>query len=766
MRAAWKELQPKKVAVALFCGWLALLATQFPIVLDNVYDTQFIWQLVFPMLVATAWEPVYAYITGIGGLVFLLPFGEMPGRGLGNLLIGLLYLLLLLVCGHFCNRGKRRCNYYLVHVLYAAFYFVVIVLFYKEALLHNPPGRYLDRFISPVILRVQAITVVFCILALAAFVKVLISQPAVRKLLWMPPLAYSDRNSSLFFISFMVAFGFFIVDGFFEAFYFESRGIHTSLLSSSFGQIIKLPIVFAVACMICDAIISSTMRSQESHDKLMKSEERYRMIFQHTADAYFEIDADGVVLNVNPAIYTNLGFTPGYILGQHISLLFHDKEEINGLLTRLFTSEQVTNIEIKGMLSNRMNCSLLVSGNVMRLGKQRLAVITARNISDYKKAEEKRWELSALLNAIFESNKDFIWTVDCRTFALISFNQAFSHYIRDNFGRAIRPGSALEEVFSGEDQVLFAHYYRQVLEKGDFSVEYTALGGALILNLNFYPVKLNRDIASIAVFTKDVTAQKRAERKIVELNAGLEQTVEERTQELRTAYHDLESFSYTVTHEFKTPIREIDAYLEIIQEDNYDTLTAQSKEDILSAKKVCTQTLDMIQKMMIYTKAGFMVLNIEKIDMKKLVLECFNDIQQANESKNLELELYELPSLYADRFLMRVAVMNVMSNSIKFSQTRERIALVAGYMSGGGQVTYYFKDNGVGFERALGNNLFELFNRAHNSSEYEGSGIGLALVKRILNRHGGQVGIVGEAGRGCVVFFTFQHPATPRLPDS
>ncbi|HBR02066.1 MAG TPA: hypothetical protein DD738_05605 [Ruminiclostridium sp.] len=257
------------------------------------------------------------------------------------------------------------------------------------------------------------------------------------------------------------------------------------------------------------------------------------------------------------------------------------------------------------------------------------------------------------------------------------------------------------------------------------------------------------------------TAQKRAERKIVELNAGLEQTVEERTRELRRAYHDLESFSHTVTHEFKTPIREIGTYLEIIQEDNYDQLGEQSKADIQLARKVCNQTLDMIENMMIYTKAGFMVLNIEKIDMMELVKNCFKDLQQANEDKKIELQLNDLPDLYSDRFLLRMAIMNVLNNSIKFAQNRPVIQLVAGHMESEKEIAYYFKDNGVGFDMSNAKGLFKLFNRAHNSSDYEGNGIGLALVKRILSRNGGYAEIIGEKDRGCVVVFIFQRKYQP-----
>ena len=235
----------------------------------------------------------------------------------------------------------------------------------------------------------------------------------------------------------------------------------------------------------------------------------------------------------------------------------------------------------------------------------------------------------------------------------------------------------------------------------------------------------------------------------------MEQTVADRTQSLKKAYQDLESFSFTMIHELKTPIREIHAYLEVIQEDNFSILIEQSREDIASAQRVCLNTLDMIEKMMLYTKAGFMMLDIEKIEMEGLVKDGFEEICQANANVHMHLTMTALPYLYVDKFLLHVAIANVLSNSMKFSREKEVIELEVGCSETKEYFIYYFKDNGMGFSMKKGKDLFELFQRAHNSGEYEGNGIGLALVNRIVERHGGAVDIQGKAGEGCTVYFLF-----------
>ena len=585
--------------------------------------------MIFPMLTVSAFGFPYVYITAFLGLIIFIPFVQYPEWGVGNVLFSLLYFVLLCICGNDVSK-ERLSKYYMRFVIYAGVYYLIIVTFFRELLEFNYPGHYFERFASPMVVRIQTITMVFGIVAIASVVKVLLELPVIRKILMMRPLPYSHKNTKLFCIAVTIAFAFLSVDGMFESFYFKSRGIHTFLFYSSFGSLVKLPIVLATGCMICDAIINNTMNNLCAQDKLKKSEERYRMIFQHITDACFEIDKAGKILNYNPAV-RELGINVGPIYEEPLSKWFSDGKKIEELVGKLFEEKHIENIEMQSLMSDGKERSVLISGNVMEYGERQVAVLTVR----------------------------------------------------------------------------------------------------------------------------DITSQKAAEQEIAELNAGLEQTIQERTRSLDMAYRDLESFSYTLIHELKTPIREIDTYLEIIKEDSYETLIDQSREDISAAQRVCVRTLDMIEKMMIYTRTGFITLNLERIDFRQMVENCYMSIRQANADKDMELIISDLPHLYADTFLMRVAVMNILSNSIKFSKVSQKIILEVGYRYEEEQLIYYFKDNGVGFEKSSTNELFDLFYRAHNTSEYDGNGVGLALVRRIVERHGGNVDICGKIDKGCIVYFIF-----------
>lgn len=241
------------------------------------------------------------------------------------------------------------------------------------------------------------------------------------------------------------------------------------------------------------------------------------------------------------------------------------------------------------------------------------------------------------------------------------------------------------------------------------------------------------------------------------LNKQLESTVIERTDQLSKAYSDLESFSYTVSHELKTPIREIETYIEFIGEDNAGVLNEQSLKDIESIKNVCTNTMHLIQSMMEYSRVGYKALNNEYIDMNSVITECFSEIMKPVHDRKVRLETGDIPQIYGDKFLIKQLVFNIISNSVKFTQEKEEAVISVTADPSEDTVTLYFRDNGVGFKPNSNVHLFNVFDRMHNESDYEGSGIGLAMVKKIVKRFNGKVTIEGWPNKGCCV--TVQLPA-------
>lgn len=222
-------------------------------------------------------------------------------------------------------------------------------------------------------------------------------------------------------------------------------------------------------------------------------------------------------------------------------------------------------------------------------------------------------------------------------------------------------------------------------------------------------------------------------------------------QALKEAYEDLDSLIYTLTHELKSPAREIELYAEFIEEDNRDRLLPQSVKDIQSICDTCQNIISLVRLMMDYSRVGFKVIEKKKIDMTLLIRQCFDEQVIAHENQFVKLQTETLPEFYGDLFMIRLMLMNIISNSVKFTLGRENALIKVSYNFHDGGVEYCISDNGIGFDQKYAENLFEPFQRLQNEGAYEGNGIGLASVKKVVERFDGRVSIHGTLNKGCVV---------------
>ena len=234
----------------------------------------------------------------------------------------------------------------------------------------------------------------------------------------------------------------------------------------------------------------------------------------------------------------------------------------------------------------------------------------------------------------------------------------------------------------------------------------------------------------------------------------LERRIHERTAQLEAANRELEAFTYSVSHDLRAPLRAIDGYTRILLDDYQPLLDAEGKRVCSVISDGAHKMSDLIDDLLAFSRMGRSALNPSKIDMETLVKTIFQELTTAQSRKRIDFQVDTVRPAVGDPALLRQVWVNLLSNAIKFSSRQKHAVIRVKGENGENETVYSVKDNGVGFDMQYAGKLFGVFQRLHSVREFEGNGVGLALVQRVILRHGGRVWAEGEVGKGAIFYFT------------
>jgi signal transduction histidine kinase len=251
-----------------------------------------------------------------------------------------------------------------------------------------------------------------------------------------------------------------------------------------------------------------------------------------------------------------------------------------------------------------------------------------------------------------------------------------------------------------------------------------------------------------------ISERGRAEQEVKALNACLEKRVAERTGELQSTIRDLQTFSYSISHDLRTPLRSMNSFANVLLEDYGAQLNEEGKRLLNSIVQRTVNMGTLIDDLLSFSRNSRLQLAVAPIDMTALVKELVEKLSGEGEASGVEFRIAALPRASGDRAMIAQVLENLLANAVKFSRKTERPVVTVGSLPGEQELVYFVKDNGIGFDMKYIDAIFGVFQRLHHAEDYEGTGVGLAIVEQIVTKHGGRVWAEGHPGEGAIFYFS------------
>jgi PAS domain S-box-containing protein len=489
------------------------------------------------------------------------------------------------------------------------------------------------------------------------------------------------------------------------------------------------------------------------------SEVSYRRLFEAARDGILILDYNtGRISDVNPFLIELLGFSRSEMLGKTVGELspFKDIESNQAMLERLQTVGFVRYEDLPLRARDGRKRDVEFVSNVYEDGGEKVIQCNIRDITKRKKEEMD----SLRLAAIVESSDDAIIGKDLRGI-VTSWNAAaereFGYTASEMIGHSITrlvPSDRQEEELKILSQIArgksVRHFETMRLRKD---------GSAFNVSVTVSAIRNSAGkIVGASKVVRDITTRKQAEETIHRLNSELEQRVIERTAELESANKELDAFSYSVSHDLRAPLRAVDGFSQAVLEDYGDQLPEEGRHYLRTIRGGAQRMGALIDDLLTFSRLSRLPLNKRSVAPKRVVREALEELGFPIEGRAVEMRIGDLPLCQGDAALLKQLWLNLLSNALKYTRQREPAVIEVGCTRDDKEQAniYFVRDNGAGFDMRYADKLFGVFQRLHRAEDFEGTGVGLAIVQRIVHRHGGRVWAESAVDHGATFYFTLE----------
>lgn len=503
-----------------------------------------------------------------------------------------------------------------------------------------------------------------------------------------------------------------------------------------------------------------TEELREAFRALGEADKRYRRMVDTDIKGILMIDEEGKTSYANHKMARMLGYTVKEMLGRPLTD-FVNEEDVPTAEEKIDRSRRGIKEQYDFRFQRRDGTVLwaIVSATPHFNGDGSYAggVSMLTDITERKHVEEALRESEQRFKDVAFSSADLVWEVDREG----RFTYC-SDSVRDVLGYTLEEieGQRLFEFMTPDEcerlKKIYAWVARNRLPIKDLENNYIKKDGKVVVMLtNGVPIVDGRGkLLGYRGVLKDITEHKQIDEERTRINEELESRVEERTAQLEDANKELESFSYSVSHDLRTPLRAIASFSRIIIEENSADLDVEARHRLDLVVQNAVRMEELIKGILEFSRTGWQEMRMSRIDMEELTDDVFIELTTGATGRFVDFKLDRLPAARGDRLLIHQVLTNLISNAIKFTGKEEKPRIEIGGKAEAEENVYWVKDNGVGFDTRYADKLFKVFSRLHSSDDFEGTGIGLANVQRILRRHGGRSWAESELGQGATFYFT------------
>jgi PAS domain S-box-containing protein len=496
---------------------------------------------------------------------------------------------------------------------------------------------------------------------------------------------------------------------------------------------------------------------RRAEEALQKSERRYRLLFERNLAGVCRSTVDGRVLECNQAFARMLGFDSADKMQQTQAVKpYFNTSDRDAYIAKLKAEGSLTNYESCLRRKDGSPVWTLRNATLVRDEETGDLVVegTLIDISERKQAEEALRRSEERFRVFMENSPVVAFIKDAEG-RYLYVNRPFEEMFGVERGRAL--GRTNFEWLPEETARSFRRSDEVALHGGIASEMLETVpsrsGTRHLLGFKFLvpDVSGRPTVGGVAI---DVTDRVQAQEKISLLNQELESRVKKRTAELEAANKELEAFTYSVAHDLRAPLRHINGFSTILSEEHGGELSAAANDYLVRIGDAAAHMGKLIDNLLELARLGRRAMIWQQVDLQELVRELVRDLEPELNGRAIEWHLGKLASVRCDRVLVRQALGNLLSNAVKYTRPRNPAVIEVGCRENNGTKTFYVRDNGVGFSMAYAGKLFGVFQRLHSQEDFEGTGVGLAVVHRVFQRHSGRVWAEAELGKGATFYFT------------